>query len=257
VGWDIVAHFLGLDWARKHLNPVDGNAYFLMQVTDDDPVGPYLRQHRLIALGRRLFDLQNVPGFDDAVVSLRSRSLEGAVAELVAVTRLRDRGHLVRFVTPSGVKGQDFDAEVEVDGLTVAVEVKAKEELSGEVFRPKSIINSLKKASSQLPSSGPSLVFLHIPSEWAGDPKIRVSIDATVRTWLKSSGRVNAVVLTFDQQIAGETGGMAFFSGHDMIPNPAPRARVRNILGLLGGIPLTGSIHVNLGSAVVSGDSGP
>src|SRR5205823_5919208 len=62
VAWETIAHFLGVDWARRHLMPSGGNPYFLMEAQDDS-LAAYLRQHRLITLGNRLFELQDVPGF--------------------------------------------------------------------------------------------------------------------------------------------------------------------------------------------------
>jgi len=244
VACDVIAHFLGEKWVRKNLNPKAGNPYFLMTASDDGSVAGYLRQHRVITLGFRLFDLQAVPGFSDAIVGIQSRTLEAAVAELVAVTRLRDAGHQVRFVTPSGVKGADYDAEAKIQGLSVAIEVKAKEEFGAEGYRDKSLVNKLKKASAQVPSGGPSLVFLQLPSDWVSIPGICRSIDSTVRTWLGTSGRVNAVILIFDQRVPGKTGRMALAGGYHVIPNLRPRVRLRNILDILGNAP-TRIIRVN------------
>lgn len=229
----VIVHFLGPEWAHHNLNPATSDPYFLFDRKDGDDVAKGLREHRVVSLGRRLYELQGVPGFEDMMTALRTRNLEGAAAELYAVSLLRGH-HPVRFVSPTGVKGADYDAECEVDGVAVAVEVKAKPEAGVDDYRDKSIVNSLKKASVQVPASGPSLVFLYVPSDWAGDDMIRIKIDCTIRQWLRSSTRINAVILIVEQRVHGEETGLRFHFGHDVIPNPRPRSPIRNILSILG-----------------------
>lgn len=241
VSFETIAHFLGRHWVFKNMNPKEGNPFFLFQASDS--VEAYLRQHRVISLGNRLFELQNVPGFEEAVREIRCRDLAGATAELWAVSKLRARGNPVAFNKRTGHKGQDFDASVTIAGLDVAVEVKAKKEHPEPRYREAAIVGPLKKARQQVPTTGPSLVFLHIPSDWASNRWLGSSIEGAVRSFLPKARRINAVVLMFDARVPGERGGMAFLGGHEIIPNQRPKIAVPSVLGLLGGLRLRGTVR--------------
>jgi hypothetical protein len=67
----------------------------------------------------------------------------------------------VRFVTPSGRKGDDFDLLVDVDSITVPVEVKSKDDATA--FSPSSLASSLRDARRQIPSGGPGAVIVRLP----------------------------------------------------------------------------------------------
>lgn len=230
--WHIVDHFLGREWTTKNLNPEKGNQLFMMRAGEENTTAGHLRQHRLVQLAKRLHDLQQVPGHSGMVAGAKSRSLSGVFAELEAVEKLRRCGYPVRFVTPVGVKGADYDAEAEVRGQTVFVEVKAKDEHIDDVFKSKSMLRSLEDARAQLPPNGPGLVFVYVPSDWASNPQASEQMGHAVSSWLRKTARVNAVALMYDQRVPGSSGEMLFLVTHRLIPNPRPRTVMRNVLAL-------------------------
>jgi hypothetical protein len=231
--WKIVDRLMGREWTDKNLNPEKFNRHFRLGFPSPDDVRSHLRTHRLVQMGKRLYDLQGVPGFEHMLERARKESLRGLLAELEAAEKLRRRGYEVRFRAASGV-GRDYDIDSHINGSDVAVEVKAKEEEGvSDPYKEKSMLNTLKEGRGQLPSNGPGLLFLGVPSDWVTAPEPRSALRQAVGSWLRGTGRVNAVVIMYDMRAPGPAGQMAFLTGHDVVPNPRPRTVLRNIVGIL------------------------
>ena len=229
--WQIVSNIMGGDWARKNLNPAKFNRYLRLGFPSEDGATAHMRTQRLVQLSKRLYDLRTVEGYSDMIERARRDSLLGLVAELNAATILLNRGHGVRFRPATGT-ARDYDLSLVVNGVEIAVEVKAKEETgTGDPFKESSLLNTLKDSRKQLPETGPSLVFVAVPSDWiTHDPT--AALRSTITGWLRSTRRVNAVVVMADIRVHAGGGGMGFATSHFLIPNPKPRTRLRNVIGI-------------------------
>jgi hypothetical protein len=183
-------------------------------------------------MSKRLYDLRELDGYRGMIERARRESLLGLVAELQAAAVLHRRGHRVRFREADPTR-RDYDLDVTVNGVEVAVEVKAKQETgTGDIVKEKSLLNTLKDARRQLPETGPGLVFMAVPSDWViHDPGN--TMRRTISTWLSSTGRVNAVITMSEVRIRAGNGGMAFATSHFVHPNPRPRTRLRNVLNIV------------------------
>jgi len=236
---EVLIHFLGFPWVKEQILERKNTYFDPGSIEDVGNHRGHLHEHRVTTLGRRLFELQDVPGFDAMVRRLHGVALSGAYAEVLAVALLRLGGQSVRFVEPVGVRTQDFDAAIIGNGHEIAVEVKARDEETLAAYRDVSVLNSLNKARKQVPRQGPALVFVQICSSWAGDMATRASIDASVRSWMRGVSRVNAVVLMFEQFVPHGEAGVVVIVGFDVIANPSPRTDVPNIMGVLRGLELS------------------
>jgi hypothetical protein len=147
---DIIDSHLGHGWFAEHVNgsaSSDQTRNYLR--FDGPPAVRLLPAQRVHDLARRLYELQSFPWFDDAVRRVRTRDLSGAGFELDVAFLLH---HLVAGVTPkeeAGKKGEDYDIHLQVFGLDVPVEAKAKDD--DTPYNEKTVINTVKGAASQLP----------------------------------------------------------------------------------------------------------
>lgn len=230
--WRIVDHVMGHAWTERNLDPTRFNPYLKLGFPNDDLVTNHLRTHRLIQLSKRLYDLRDLEGYHGMIERARRDSLLGVVAELEAAAVLHRRGHRVRFKKADPTR-RDYDLDATVNGVEVAVEVKAKEETgNGDILKEKSLLNTLKDARGQLPDSGPGLVFLAVPSDWVThDPSS--TMRRTISKWLYSTGRVNAVITMSEVRIHTGSEAMGFATSHFVHPNPRPRTRLRNVLNIV------------------------
>jgi len=178
-------------------------------------------------LSALLLGTQHLPGFDEHIESVRTRELSGAVYELFVAYQFAIAGYDVRFRKPSGVTGGDYDLDVIVDGINVAVEVKSRDQLEESAFKPGLVSSTLKAARGQLPPSGPSIVFVQIPWTWGSTPEIRSVIATEANERIRSTSRINRIVVSFEEVILGEGqegGGVVFRQA--VIDNPTPRSPV-------------------------------
>ena len=92
-----------------------------------------------------LFNLQHVEGFDDRVDQMRAGQVEATFAEFDFARFLFLHDIAFRFVTPTGVKGEDYDFGIEyADGREACADAKCR--LEGTEMRADTVKNSLNKA---------------------------------------------------------------------------------------------------------------
>jgi hypothetical protein len=145
------------------------------------------------------------------------------VTELRAIAHLAKAGEDVWIIDPNAVEGHSPDAIVVLSGHEVAAEVKAKISQPVADYRPSLIQNPLSEArKKQLPPRGPSIIYLQIASPWSDDEHVLMSIDETVKAWLRNTRRVNAVVLMVERTFIREDGNRSYASGTLTIPNENP-----------------------------------
>lgn len=98
---------------------------------------------------------------------------------------------------PTGVKGDDYDAGVMLDGgAEWAIEAKAKDDVP---FIEGALRNPLKKAAQQIPAGGLGTIFLRVPRTWNNDLEFERAWERVVDEVLRSNSRIHAAVLVADE----------------------------------------------------------
>ena len=163
-------------------------------------------QERTVRIAELLFNLQNVEGIDARLEDLRLGRVESTFAELEAGAFLRRRGVRFRYINPSGTKGADYDAEIPLhEKIKVNCEMKSKTE--GTDLSEGAVRNPLQNARKQLPPGEPGLVFLKVPEPWVQQPEAARILPTTIDNFLRSTSRVTAVVLRWEEQQLVRSGG--------------------------------------------------
>jgi hypothetical protein len=185
-----------------------GRAFMRAEATDVEDL--YRNQQRALRIAELLFNLQDVDGIDARVDALRSGMLESTYAELECGAFLRRRGVTFRYVTPSGSKGADYDAEVHLpDGPKVNCEMKCKAE--GTELGEGAVLNPLQAARKQLPAGEPGLVFLKVPESWVKRPEVAEVVPKIIDGFLRNTSRVKAVVVRWEEQHLQSHGSMTVY----------------------------------------------
>jgi hypothetical protein len=167
----------------------------------------YRNQQRTLRIAELLFNLQDVEGIDAKVEELRSGNVESTYSELEAGEFFLRQAVQFRYVTPSGTKGSDYDAEIPLpEAAKVNCEMKCKVE--GAKFGEGAVRNSLQAARKQLPPGEPGLVFLKAPEAWVYKADTVQVMPRTIDAFMRSTSRVVAVVLRWEEQhLQGPDGG--------------------------------------------------
>lgn len=215
-----VAHFLGDQWLENHFGSYKGST------AEEHAQFKYM----IWRLGRLLFDLQSFDWFDGLVDNLRQRDLAGALFEAEVARLLMQVPVKAALRVPTGETGEDFDIDLGGAGLTVAVEVKAKD--ADTPFTRRTVKNTLDRARKQLPKGGVGLVFMRIPRSWVTGQTLQELESEVVRS-LRNTSRVQAVILVWDE-LASRTGTtMRFESRQRVIPRDDIHDEVARLLGFL------------------------
>jgi hypothetical protein len=154
-------------------------------------------QARLELLADSLLALQDVPGFDERLVTLRHSQAhwEGWYGELTAGGLLSQRGLLRRIVIPTvgAPKGVNFDFDLQVDGIAISCETKTK--IRTTKLDPRTLEEALCDARDQLPPSGPSIIWLEIPDHWITSGMFEMNIQDALLKFTPRKRGVTAVTL--------------------------------------------------------------
>ena len=193
----VIRHFFGQQWCEDHI---------IQDAAHSRPAG-FLRldftrgyegekkTSRVLDFAETLFNVQNVEGFDDRVEQMRTAEVEAAFAEFDFARFLYIHDIAFKFVTPSGVKGRDYDFGIEYeDGREACADAKCR--LEGTEVRADTVRNSLNKArTNNLPPEKAGIIFVKVPQPWLEQDDVRKGIYAVVEDFLRNTKRVVSVVI--------------------------------------------------------------
>jgi hypothetical protein len=211
---------LGPDWWKKNVVGDTGRPDEFLQRSDSSEESCFNYQLRLTMIGHMLWLLKESSGFADFITSLKTRELEAVFFELYSAECLFESGFTIEFVKAVGEKGQDYDLRANLAHTTFYVEAKTRRH--GPVLEQRKLDSTLKQARSQLPSSGPGIVFISIPVLWTVNSQAEPLISGTIQSFLKGTQRVNHVVVIWHRWHDAKQGRTSAIRVREYM-NPSPR----------------------------------
>jgi hypothetical protein len=193
----VIRHFFGQPWCEDNV---------IQDATHSRPAG-FLRlgftpgfererkTSRVLDFAETLFNLQHIEGFDGRVDQMRAGQVEATFAEFDFARFLFIHDIAFKFVSPTGIKGQDYDFGIEyADGRKACADAKCR--LEGTEVRADTIRNSLNKArTNNLPPDKPGIVFVKVPQMWFEQEDVRKGIYSVIEGFLRTTERVVSVVV--------------------------------------------------------------
>ncbi|MCX5443876.1 hypothetical protein [Streptomyces sp. NBC_00063] len=164
-----------------------------------------LPAHQRRELARRVFEFQSYSWFPDFVKYTKENEVSSALFEAdVIQTLMRMPGGVTR-VTETGVKGQDFDALMNLGPAgRVPIEVKYKEDATP--YSPETVRNTVRKAIQQYPKGETGWLFIHMPTTWIGRG-LGEAYHEVLDDALRQTSRVGAVFTAVDKPVIDVTAG--------------------------------------------------
>jgi hypothetical protein len=234
---EVMINVFGLHWYGSRLAADTADPYFTP--SEGAPMPDYIRQARVIGLAEDLLVCQYLNGFAEQREQMSTRDVIGLYHELRVARLLQNSGHEVEFVVPSGKKGADFD--LLVDGK-LAVDAKAKQDEA--TYKKSSLRNALlSDARRQLPADGPGLLALRVPDTWVLGGDFIHEADDLFADVLRQTGRVNALLLLWDEWLPGEAGGALCITRFRVWENASPRTDFPDLPRILRSAALDGSMQ--------------
>jgi hypothetical protein len=181
LGCGVLRAFLGAEWVERHIIS-DGRKKGFLSVDDSDDAKLAESCFRLIDLAETLYNLQNVPGFDECLYRMRQAAeIEGPLAEFDFARMLFFNKVPFRFVETTGVKKQDYDFDI-IYPNSIAACADSKCKMHTADFTENGLFNVFKKARAQLPNDRPGIIFVKVPERWFDEEEFkRLSIPCAKR----------------------------------------------------------------------------
>jgi hypothetical protein len=218
----------GSEWWKKNCTSASSDPDKFLRTDDLTEEGRYEHQDRIVKLGHMPYALKSCEGFVAFITSLKSRELAATFFELWVANILATNGYKIVFVETTGVRGSDCDLTASRDGRKLYIEAKARR--LAPILNETTLTNALTKARKQLPSTGPSVVFVEIPVEWTMDDDAEIVVGHTMASFFRNTSRVNSVVTCWHKWIKLEP-GRASATLVRQCNNPKPRVPIE--LGMI------------------------
>lgn len=220
---EVILRTLGREWWCKNCASASSDPDEFLR--SDDPTQEGLDEHhdRIVRLGHMLYALASCEGFSAFITSLKSRKLAAAFFELWAANFLAANGYEIVFTETTGTRGRDYDLTASWDGREFYIEAKSRR--LRPVLDESTLKNALTKARKQLPSTGPSGIFVEIPVEWTVNDAAVAVVGNTMAYFFRNTSRVNRVVICWHKWIEVAS-GRASTSLVRLYDHPKPRVPI-------------------------------
>ncbi len=201
---EVLRFFFGNAWTNENVFPMhtevsrchrNGREFLLTEA--ENPESRFRHLQRVTSLAETVFNLQNIEGMHERISLMDKHDLEAAFGEFECAALLAHPDLKFRFITPCGIRGQDYEGELQTSAnRSVCCEMKAKSEKTAA--GTDALWRTLEKARRQLPKTRPSMILVKVPERWIV-PTISTVVDAAVNRLFRQSNRVVAVVLTWEE----------------------------------------------------------
>ena len=220
---EVILTILGKEWWKKNCAITAIKPDEFLSLHDHSEENRLIHQHRIITLGDMLYALKECKGYEAFISSLKKRDMSSTFFELWVANTLNQNNFTTEFIKAKGQKGEDYDLFAVKNDIAISVEAKSRR--SGSILGEKALRNTLETARKQLPSLGPGIIFISIPTEWTMDENAEYMIRNNIDAFYRTSARVNYIVLVWHRWIELET-GKAILSIVREYENPNPRTPV-------------------------------
>ncbi len=181
----------GKNWYQEYIAPnLDVDNTFLRRPMSD-PLERYLQVTRVIELAEALHTLKDIPGISKRVGDVEGKTLESLWFEYFVPYLIHKGGHQVIEFVPESFEEKRPDLIVRLRDQLIPVEIKAKQEES--VYSRRNLLSLVNKGFSQLPETGPGVIFLMVHSHWLQDEVFLRQAEPTIKRALQRNRNCNAI----------------------------------------------------------------
>ncbi len=202
---EVLRFFFGNQWTNENIFAMHkqvssrnriGRGFLKTESTDTSE--RFRHMQRVTSLAELAFNMQGIEGLKARIERMQKDNLESALGEMECAALLSSPEFNFRFVTPTGIKGQDYEGEVITSTeRIVCCEIKSKSEQV--VPNPDTLWRTFDQARKQLPKGKPGLIMVKIPESWGHLPSSPAVVDNAVEKVFRQSERIVAIVFTWEE----------------------------------------------------------
>lgn len=216
----ILKYFLGNPWVESHVMLSKSPDDFMLNEFDETSENRFLHMDRVIRMADALFSLRNCVGFDALLQRFQDRDARSLFFEATTASSYTKEGYRVTIKRESGVRGKDFDLEVERGSIRSEVEITCKENSVGVSER--TISNTLHAKRSQFSGGVPAILYIYLPELWGVSSESEAAISNATEKFFRRSRRICEVIFCWDVWVE-DGAGRIFMSCFRRMRNPKMR----------------------------------
>lgn len=202
---EVLRFFFGNAWTNenvfdihKTVSPENRAGRKFLKTESKEPEAQFRHMQRVTTLAEIVFNLQDIEGLKQRISLMHNHDLEAALGELECAALLAVPEFNFRFVTPTGVKGKDYEGEIVTSAARiVCCEIKARSEQANPTQQ--TLWNTFEHARKQLPKGKPAMILVKIPEAWVKKPDIQSAVETAVNKIFRQSNRIVAFVFTWEE----------------------------------------------------------
>lgn len=202
---EVLRFFFGNKWTNenvfdmhKSISPENRAGRKFLKTESKEPEEQFRHMQRVTTLAEIVFNLQGIEGLKERIIRMHNHDLEATLGELECAALLAVPEFNFRFVTPTGVKGKDYDGEIVTSASRiVCCEIKARSEQTNPTQQ--TLWNTFEHARKQLPKDKPAMILVKIPEDWLKKPDISSIVETAIDRIFRQSNRIVAFVFTWEE----------------------------------------------------------
>lgn len=208
---EIIKNLLGIEWIKRNIRLEQNRkinklsaSFFRQGKYENSDLDNFKNQDRIFSFGELLLNLQNIEGFKNRLKKAQKEDIEPFMAELQAVKPFLLNNINIKFIEPTGPKGENYDLEINYRNEKFCCEVKCKIEETLPTHN--TLRYTLNEAKSQLPSKLQNLILIKIPEIWIKNPNINQIISKTLADFFRQSHRIISIIFFWEEWIKLKNG---------------------------------------------------
>jgi hypothetical protein len=202
---EVLRFFFGNAWTNENVFDIHRDisrenraSRKFLKTESTDREEQFRHMQRVTTLAEIVFNLQGIEGLKQRITLMHNHDLEAALGELECAALLAVPEFRFKFVTPTGVKGKDYEGEIVTSaGRTVCCEMKSR----SEQLEPsqQTLWSTFEHARKQLPKGIPAIVLVKIPEDWVKKQDTKAMIEAALEKIFRQSNRIVAIVFIWEE----------------------------------------------------------
>lgn len=194
----LLALCFGWEWYQQKIVFRDDPDEWMLNLKGDTSTNRALYGRRVKQLGDAIFTLLKgqFKGADILKQRFLTRATKPCFIEAEIASLLTYNGFQVEVIGETGIRGEDFDLAATRDGVTLSVEITAKED-GPLTFQ--TVSNTLKGKRTQVPPHRPAVLYMRVPADWMAKPNENQPIfNEAFVDFFQRSRRFNAIILVWE-----------------------------------------------------------
>jgi hypothetical protein len=226
-------NILGVSWLQSNVPFTDVKDASILLAEWHTDIVKYAQLVRVIQFADFIHRSRLIPGVKQRLDEAQEKEdpIDSLWFEFFVSSSIRESGYeVLRFIPPSAER-KTPDLLIQFQRHKIPVEIKAKQ--FNIAWSRRTLLNPMKAAASQLPDSGPGLIFIMIPEHWLGNSSFLHKAEDVIKGCLQRNRNCNGVFVYWPANIKLPKGEFTFTWRFQHFLTWTPMAPIKDLKKLI------------------------